>query len=63
MRVDHGRRDVLVPQEFLDGPDIVARFEEVGGETVAERMGADGLGEICQPARLLHGPLELASPI
>jgi hypothetical protein len=33
--VDHGGADVLVAQEFLDGPDVLARFEQVRGEAVA----------------------------
>ncbi len=32
MVVDHGRADVLVPQEFLDGPDVVAAFQQMRGE-------------------------------
>ena len=27
MRVDHRRRDIFVSQEFLDRPDVVARFQ------------------------------------
>jgi hypothetical protein len=30
--VDHGRLDVFVAQQFLDGADVVAVFEQVGGE-------------------------------
>ena len=30
--VDHRGFDVLVPQQLLDCPDIVARFEQMGGE-------------------------------
>jgi hypothetical protein len=29
--VDHGGLDVLVPEEFLDGADVVAVLEQVGG--------------------------------
>src|SRR5512141_910545 len=34
VRVDHGGPDVLVAEECLDGPDVGARFEEVGREAV-----------------------------
>ena len=34
--VDHGGADALVAEEFLDGVDIVAGLEEVGGEGVAQ---------------------------
>ena len=32
MRVDRGRAHVLVPQEFLDGSDVVVRLQQVGGK-------------------------------
>jgi hypothetical protein len=31
MGMDHGRTDVLMPKEFLDRPDVIAVFEQVGG--------------------------------
>lgn len=34
--VDHGGFEIFVAEEFLDGANVVARFKEVGGETVAE---------------------------
>ena len=33
--VDHRRGDAPVAQELLDGPDVVACLEEMGGEGVA----------------------------
>ena len=33
--VDLGGLDVFVTQQFLDGADVVASFQEVGGEAVA----------------------------
>jgi len=30
--VDHGRRDILVTQEFLDGSDVVASVEHMRGK-------------------------------
>ena len=50
--VDHGRADVFVPKEALDGADVIAVLEEMGGERVPERVatgrlrdpgGADGV--------------------
>jgi hypothetical protein len=38
MRVDHGRTDVLVPQEFLHGANVVPCFEEMRGKRVAARI-------------------------
>ena len=43
MGVDHGGFDVFVSEEFLDGADVVAVLEEVGGEGVAEGVGCDML--------------------
>jgi hypothetical protein len=39
-----------VAEELLHGADVVARFEEVGGEAVAQRVAGRGLGD----SRLLH---------
>jgi len=39
--VDHGGLDVLVAEEFLNGADVVAVLEEVGGEGVAKGVGGD----------------------
>jgi len=30
MGVDHRRRDILVPQQLLHGPDVVAGLQQVG---------------------------------
>jgi hypothetical protein len=41
--VDHGRADVRVAQEPLDGPDVVAGLDEVRGEGVPRVWGVAGL--------------------
>ena len=38
VRIDHRRTDVLVPQEFLHGPAIVAVLQQVRGKAVSERI-------------------------
>src|SRR5262249_54565991 len=38
MRVGFRRREAVVPQQFLDAAQIGAAVEQVGGETVAERV-------------------------
>ena len=43
--VDHGGADVVVAQELLDGADVVARLEQVGGERVAKGVARDVLGQ------------------
>jgi len=36
MREDHDRGDVAVSEEFVDGANVMASLEQVGGEGVAE---------------------------
>src|SRR5207247_1070351 len=45
VRVDHGRADVLVAEELLDCPNVVAVLQQVGGKGVAERVAAHALGD------------------
>jgi hypothetical protein len=56
--VDHGGRDILVAQQFLDGADVVAVLEQVGGEAVAKDVWDDGLGDVGSSGGLAHGPLD-----
>jgi hypothetical protein len=58
MRIDHGGADVLVPQEFLHGTDVIAIFQQVRGKTVSERMAATALIETCLAYRVLYRLLE-----
>ena len=39
--VYHGRLDVFVTEELLDGADIVAGDQQMGGEAVPEGVAAD----------------------
>jgi hypothetical protein len=43
--VDHRGFHIGVAEQFLHGADIVAGFEQVSGEGMAEGMAADGLGD------------------
>jgi hypothetical protein len=45
MGIDHGSRDVRVPEQFLDGADIVAVFQKVGGKRVAEGVAGGAAGD------------------
>ena len=47
VRVDHGRSDVLVPQEFLHCPNIVSILQQVGSKAMPERMA---LPRLSRPA-------------
>ena len=41
-------------EQLLDGADVGARFEQVGGEAVAEGVAGDALGEALE-----RGPIDL----
>ena len=44
MEVTHGRADMAVAEEALDGVDINAGFEQMGGEGVAQGVDAAVVG-------------------
>ena len=44
VRVDHGRGDVFVAEKLLDGSDVLAGFQQVGGEGAAEGVQLTSLG-------------------
>lgn len=46
--VDHRRLNLFVPQQILNGSDVVPVFEHVGREGVPEGVGRDVLAEIGQ---------------
>lgn len=41
MRVNHGSGDIRVAEEFLDGADILAGFEQVSGEAMSEGVAGN----------------------
>ena len=53
VRVDHGGLEIRVTEQLLDGADVVAVLEQVGGKGVPQRRTAGGLSE----SRLTHGRL------
>lgn len=58
--VDLGRGDGFVAEEGLDGTDVGAVAEEVGGEGVAEGVGGDGLGDAGETGVLVDNALDRA---
>ena len=56
MGVDHGRFDVLVSQQLLHRADIVAVFQQVGGEGVAQGVA----GAVFDYARGVNRPADRA---
>src|SRR5690349_18699608 len=45
VRIDLSRGDIGVAEHFLDDTEIAAVVEQVGGETVAQRVRFDVLGD------------------
>jgi hypothetical protein len=57
MRVDHRCADVSMAEKFLNGTNVVAGIEKVGGEGMPKRMNAAGLDDFCAPNRLFQSSL------
>ena len=53
VEVDLGGGDALVAEHLLDGTQVRAAFEEMGGEAVAEGVGGDGGADACGATELL----------
>ena len=58
MGVDHGGGDVLVAQEFLDGADVRAAAQKVGGKGMAQSMRGGGFLDAGFAGGLPDGALE-----
>jgi hypothetical protein len=56
--IDHRGADVLMAEKLLDGTDVVAGFEEMGSEAVAESMAAGGFGDPSGSNGRGDGPLQ-----
>jgi hypothetical protein len=52
--VDHGGLQVFVPEQLLNGPDIIPLFEQMRGEAVPQGVNGGGFGD----PHLAHGLLE-----
>ena len=58
MRLHHGGLHIFVPEEFLDGPDVVALLEELRRETVPKGMTTDAFVEPHRMPCLIHSLLQ-----
>jgi hypothetical protein len=59
MSIDHGGFDIFVAEEFLDGADVIAVLEQVGGEGVAEGVATDRfIGDASQDCSGTYGFLQ-----
>lgn len=59
MGVDHGCFYILVAEQFLDGADVVAGFEKVGGEGMPEYVRGDAFVYFCEAGGIFDGFLEV----
>lgn len=58
VRVNLGRGDVLVSEQFLDSTDVVTGFQDVGCKTVPERVRGCALLNLCASQRALELALQ-----
>ncbi len=43
-------------KKLLNGADVVAQFQQVRGEGMAQGVTSDALGELCRPGRPSERP-------
>jgi hypothetical protein len=60
MVIDHRGSDVVVPQEFLHGANVVAVLEQMGGEGVPKGMAGRTLVNPGLPNGVFDRPLDRA---
>ena len=58
--VDHGGLELGVAEELLDGSDVVAGEEEMGGEGMPHRVGSGRLADPSVASGVLYGALDAA---
>src|SRR5512146_1516042 len=58
MGVDHGRTNILMPQQFLNGTNVISVLQEMGGKAMPEGMARNVLADGGIPCRFLHSPLK-----
>jgi hypothetical protein len=60
MGINHCGFDIFVTEEFLDGADVVAVLQKMGGEGVTEGVTTDALGDFGGANGLVEGFLDTA---
>src|SRR4030095_11132121 len=60
MGIDHGGLHVLMPEQFLHGPNIVAGFQQLRSERVPKGMAGDVFGDPGQAGRGAYRFLQTA---
>src|SRR5207249_6025345 len=57
--INHCRRHVLMPEQFLDGADVVSIFQQMCSKAVPERMTACRFADACGAYSEFHGVLQI----
>ena len=57
--VNHSRRNVSVAEQLLHATDVLAFFQQVGGEAVSKGVAAGGFAHICLPDGELDRVLQI----
>jgi hypothetical protein len=57
MRVNHGRAHVLVSQQFLNGPNVIAILQQMSRKRMSQRMTSSRFGDGLQSC-FLEGALQ-----
>src|ERR1700704_3652171 len=60
MSIDHGGLHILMSEQFLHGPNIVADFQQLRGERVPKGMAGDVFGDSGQAGRGAYRFLQTA---
>ena len=58
MRLDHRRFNVIVPQHFLDSPNVVSVLKQMSCEGMPKRLVSRALGQPRPRHRLLNRALD-----
>jgi hypothetical protein len=58
VRVDLGRRDIFVPQQFLDDPKVCAAVKHVGRKGMPQEMWRHALLDACRNSRFAHDRID-----
>lgn len=58
MRIDHGRTDILMAQQFVDRPNIVTVLKQMRGKRMPEGVTTGRFGDPSFPDGFFHSPLQ-----
>jgi hypothetical protein len=58
--INHRGRNIFVPEEFLNGPDIITVLQKMGSETVPKRMTARRFRDTAGPDGILDRVLQVS---